>query len=74
MSVQTGLNWFFKLNKSMQLQPTRYKFLRQPNRKKKQDHGQYLSVPHQICSELLRTAQIQPDLLRFFSGFRGFKC
>ena len=43
--VQTGFNRFYIFNKSMQLQPTRYKFLRQPNRKKNRTAVQSGLVP-----------------------------
>ena len=42
--VKTGFNRFFIFNKSMQPQPTRYKFLRQLNQKKNQTTVQSGSV------------------------------
>ena len=43
--VQTGFNRFYIFNKSMQPQPTHYRFLRQPNQKKNRTVVQSGSVP-----------------------------
>ena len=55
--VQTGFNQFFMFNKLMQPQPTRYKYLRQLNRKKNWTAVQSGFFPVHRTGPLIPTAR-----------------